>query len=197
MAIQSLSATQHVALNTLHDEFGRKALFTGCSTAAASFLLIGALIIITCGCLCLMLPGINVVNHVILPAVIPGICAIVLSIPFILMSIRFSTDKNTLREQTIEKMITLLDDYEIPEMSEKNRVRFIIHNLLDWPSDLDKPGKVQKNTDWSLDYQKKILGDIKEKMGTEKSERNPRQEKIIEALDSALIKIQKKRKNSK
>ena len=194
MAIHSLSEPQREALNTLHDDFGHKVLLAGCSTAAASFLLIGALIIITCGCLCLMLPGINVVNHVILPAVVPGLCAIVLSVPLILLAIRSSREKNTLREKKIEHMITLLDEHEIPEMSESNRARFIIHNLLDWRADPDKPGKVQKNTHWSIDYQKKILGDIKEKMGTEKSERNERQERIVEAIDSALLKIQKKKK---
>ena len=194
MTIHTLTKPQREALHTLHDAFGHKVLLTGCSVAAATFLLIGALIIITGGCLCLMLPGINVVNHVILPAVVPGLCAILLSIPFILLAIGSSRDKNTIREQKIEHMVTLLDEHEIPEMSEKNRVRFIIHNLLDWRADPNKPGKVQKNTSWSIDYQKKILGDIKEKMGTEKSERNERQERIVKAIDSALIKIQKKRK---
>ena len=194
MAIHSLTQPQRDTLNTLHEDFGHKVLLTGCSVAGASFLLTGALIIITCGCLCLMLPGINVVNHVILPAVVPGLCAIVLSIPLILMAVRFSKEKNAIREQKIDQMITLLDEHEIPEMSEKNRVRFIVHNLLDWRSDPDKPGKMQKNTQWSLDYQKKILGDIKDKMGAEKSERNARQERIVEAIDSALIEIQKKKK---
>ncbi len=194
MTIPSLSEPQRDALTTLHDDFGHKVLLTGCSVAAASFLLIGALIIITGGCLCLMLPGINVVNHIILPAVVPGLCAIILSIPLIILAVRLSRDKNAIREQKIDQMITLLDEYEIPNESEKSRVRFILHNLLDWRSDPDKPGKVQKNTHWSIDYQKKILGDIKEKMGAEKSERNARQEKIVTAIDSALIKIQKKRK---
>ena len=193
MSIQLLS-TEKQELSALHDDFGHKVLLTGCCTAAASFLIIGALIVITCGCLCLMLPGINVVTHIILPAVVPGLCAIVASIPFIILAVRHSRDKNFVREQTITRMISLMDTHEIPEKSEKERVRFILHNLLDWRTNLEEPDKIDKNTDWTIDYQKKILGDIKEMIGKDKKERNARQERIAEAIDKALTKLQQKKK---
>ena len=193
-SIQSITKNEQHELTLLHEKFGREVKITGYSAAAASFLLIGALIVITCGCLCLMLPGVNVVNHVILPAVAPGLIAILISIPLIIASVRRSRDKNILRKEAINKMTTHLDTYKIPEKTRKERVNFILKNMLNWTENPENPSKLIKNTEWTDEYQGKILSDLKEIIGKEKKSRYPRQEKIAKALDKALVQINKKKK---
>lgn len=194
MSIRHLSTFETQELKALHEDFGHEACLSGCSTAAAAFLLVGALIVITCGSLCSMLPGINVTSHIILRAVVPGLCAIVLSIPFIILSVYKSRDANALREKMITRALTLMDEYEIPEKKEEERIEFMLHNFLDWRSNAKKPSEIDKNTHWGFYYQKEILKDIKEKMGKEKNDRNPRQEKIAEAIEKAITRLQEKKK---
>src|SRR5271156_317876 len=118
-SVNNITAEQQQGLKGLQSDFERKAKLTGCSAAAAAFLLIGALIVITCGCFCLLLQGVNVIHHVILPAVVPGILAIVISIPFILLAVKHSRDMNSLRGQMIDQMITHLDNYKVDKREKK------------------------------------------------------------------------------
>jgi hypothetical protein len=190
--ISSLTEAEKINLKELHNTFGEKAKLTGCSTLAASFLMIGALIVITCGCLCLMLPGVNAINHVVFPAILPGSLAIVTSIPFILLAVKNSRKKNSIRGQMIHRMIALMEIYDIPKLSRKDRVQFLLCNFLNWKQEPNL-NKLQKNCYWTDEYQKKILTEIKEKIGKKKQERNPRQEKISVAIDKALAKIPQKK----
>ncbi len=192
MSLDAISSQEQSELKMLHEKFGDKVCLTGCTTAAAAFLLIGALIVITCGSLCLLLPGVNVITHIILPAIVPGLAAILASIPIIILTVKQSQEKHKLREKIIHSMVDLLENYDVPQKPAKERVRFILHNLLDWHA---PEGKIEKNSFWTMDYQKKIISELKEKMGKEKSDRNPRQEKIARSLDKALIKLQKPKKN--
>jgi hypothetical protein len=194
-SVTSITGQQQQELKGLHEQFGRKVKLTGCSTAAAAFLLIGALIVIACGCLCCTLPGVNVIVDVILPAIVPAIFAILISIPCMILAVQYARDKKPLREQMILRMISHLDDYGVPEIEEqKEQVDFILKNILNWPVNPDNPRKLIKNKDWSDEYQGKILGDIKEIIGKEEKERNPRQESIAKAIDKARAKISKKQK---
>lgn len=182
-----LSPPQSEELKTLSQAFDKKARLAGCSAVAASFLLIGALIVITCSCLCLTLPGVNVINHVILPAVVPGILAIIVSIPFILLAVKHNLDKNYYRETLVDRMVSHLESYKVPEMKRKERVKFILKNFLNWQIDHEAPNKLIKNREWSPQYQGKIVSDLKERIGTEKKKRNPRQEKIASILEKDVL----------
>jgi len=189
----SISSDDRAELLMLHDDFGKKIKWAACSTAAAAFLLVGALIVITCGCLCLMLPGVNVVNHVILRAVVPGIFGILISLPLILFAVRNSLDKKIYHTQLIDTMVSYLDTYGVPEKSRKQRVNFILYNFIKWrkdPNDPNNAEKLLKNKNWTKEYQgKTILSAIKSRIGTSKQARNPRQEKIATAIDKARSKI--------
>ncbi len=158
-AIQ-INESQSKELRAFHEDLDRKVKLTGCCVIAASFLIIGALIVIGCSCLCLTLPGINAINDVILPAVVPSLLAIIVSIPFILLSVQYNRDKNYIREPMIERMINLLDEYGIPEQSRKVRVKFILNNFL--------------KEHWAKNYRSEILTDIKKRLGKEKEDRNSR-----------------------
>jgi hypothetical protein len=189
----AIPSAEKQPLAALHKELGPKILCAGWSTAAASFLLIGALIVITCACLCLMLPGINVIQHVILRGVVPALCAIVLSIPFIILAVCRNGEIKRLREEQTRSMVAIMENHDVPRRNKKQRVHFMLHNFLDWPYDANNPRRLHKNTDWSLDYQKKALGDLKEKLGKNKKNRNKRQEKIATAIDQAVIDLQNKK----
>src|SRR5262245_18644647 len=130
-SIESITFPQSQELKKLGENFDYKTKLAGCSSAAATFLLIGALIVITCGCLCLMLPGVNVISHVILRAVVPGSLAIVVSIPFILLTVRHRCDQDFFRKRLITRMVSLLEEYKVPEKKLKaERVDFILKNFL-------------------------------------------------------------------
>jgi hypothetical protein len=166
-------------LEKLHTDFGHQALWTGCSVAAASFLLTGALIVIGCGCLCLMLPGINVLNAVLLPAVLPGILGIIGAIPFILLAVKHNRAKNDLRTRMIDQMVALLQNYRRAEQKKEDQVSFILKHFF--------------KSHWSLDYREKILNELKGCFEKKDQEQTPEQKSLTEALDGALEAIRKKK----
>lgn len=147
-----ISATAARSLHKHHEVFSEKAKIAGCSTAASSFLLIGALIVITCGCLCLNLSGVNVINQVILPAVVPGVAAILLSIPFIIASVKYAREKNAIRQDIIDTIFKCLreDRQDLAEMDEEEQIAYIQKNFLD--------------ESWKKEYQSKLIADIKEEV---------------------------------
>ncbi|MCH9625217.1 MAG: hypothetical protein S4CHLAM123_03870 [Chlamydiales bacterium] len=179
---------QKQTIEDLHEKFNHQKNINGLTTAAAAFLLTGALIVIACGCLCLTLPGVNVLNAVIFPAVLPGCCAIAATIPLILISLKAAKHKKNLREQLVEQIITLLDEYEVPRFAtKKDQSKFIIKNFL-------KKG-------WTKEYRNTLITDIKERLKDPEAERgkerNPDQEIISEALDEAMNKINSRKNNRK
>jgi hypothetical protein len=163
----------------LHNIFKTSACQTGCSTAVASFLMIGALIVIKCACLCLMLPGINVVNNVIFPGILPCTGAIVLSIPFIVYSVRRSREKNIHRKELIEWNLMLLKWLRVDRMEEEKIIDFINENFL-------KPK-------WTKEYSAKVINDIKERYPKKKADQTPEQKTMIKALNGVCTKIYKKK----
>lgn len=177
-------------IDILREDFNNQARLTGYSAAAATFLLIGALVIITCGSLCTMLPGINVISDIILKAVVPGLLAIIVSIPLILMTVNHARGKRFFRKEMINEMITFLDTHDVPRMPEKERLKFFLVNILKWEY---KNGRFIRNKDDEED-QKKIIGDIKKKIGEEKDKEKPRYlvvKNMSETLDEALKKVVK------
>lgn len=200
-------------LNKCHDFFSEKARRAGLSTGAACFLAIGALIVITCGCICLTLPGINVISSVILPAVIPGAAALTLSIPFIVLSVKYARAKNAARAVIIEKIIKKIyadiQDNQIPLWQtikgepekdttkriakvSKKHVKYLKDNFL--------------NDSWDKGYQTKLMADLKkevskrfteeDKKGGEGKKANKSVEIFLESFDKVQIEINKIPKKS-
>ena len=191
--IISITGSEKQELLGLRDKFESKVKVAGCSTLAASFFGAGGIIVIMCSCLCLTLPGVNVINHVILPAVIPGTIVMVTIVPLLIASVIYhNKEKNRIREKMIRKMINHLHIYKIPEETRKVRVKFILHNFLEWKVHPTQPHKLLRNRLWTVEYQGKLLSELKDTLGKEKTDRNPRQERIARALDAARAKIPEK-----
>jgi hypothetical protein len=190
MSITPITPLEKNEMRGLHDSFDQKVKLTGCCVAAAAFLIIGALIVITCGGLCFMLPGVNVIEDVVLKAIVPGLCALVVSIPFVVLSVSQSRDKNLIREQQKTRMLALLDSYDIPDKPQEDQVNFILHHFLNWPEG-KKRGEIEKNKNWTADYQRTFLKELNEKIG-KKEDLNPRQKILSEALDEAMVKLTSK-----
>jgi len=153
----------------LHDTFKNKRTRTGCSVAAASFLILGALIVIGCASLCLTLPGVNVINNVILPGVLPGSGALLLSIPFVIDGVRKSKELNKARDELVDFNIALFSYHKINEMEAEDKVEFIKEKFF--------------NPKWTKEYAFKLIGDIKK--------RYPKKDPLAEALDEVRTKISK------
>ncbi len=165
-------------LFALHETFNQKARLTGCSTAAASFLILGALIVIGASCLCLTLPGVNVIQHVILPGVFPGSGALLLSLPFIYATVRGSRAKNAARKELIEFSIALINWHQVEDMPKtRQKTKFLYKNFI--------------KSRWTKEYSSKLIKDIKERY-PEEDKQTPRARKsLLKALDNTLQEIQK------
>lgn len=97
-----------------------------CPALLASFLVISSLIVISASCVCLALPGVNVITHVILPGVLPGGVAIALSIPFIIKSVKLTKVKTTLFDTQLYPRIKTIFDSAMFDQADKNqKVTFI------------------------------------------------------------------------
>lgn len=175
-----LHAQDQQHLFQLHAAFKKTACRIGCSAAAASFLVIGALIIISAACLCLSLPGVNVVNNVILPGVLPGSGALLLSIPFIVYTVHKVEEKNRRRRELIDWNVMLLNHHQVHAMKKSAAASFIKDNFF-------KPN-------WAKEYASKVIGDIKERYPKDKDAQSPEDKALIKALDKAKIEIFKKTK---
>jgi len=193
--LTSITDSEKQQIATSHEELSSETRWVGWSVGAASFLLVGALIVITCGCLCLMIPGVNVIQDVVLRAVVPGMCAILASIPFIVLAVRHKKNQIPLRERQIKEMIGVMEAHDLPEKPLAERKQFVLHNFLDWRYDDKNPKHLNKNTAWTTSYQKKTLQDIKAKLSdkTENPITKQRRKKVTKAIDRALTDLENPR----
>lgn len=199
--VEKISYQEKKYLDTLHADLESTASKMGWSTAAASFLIIGALIVITCSCWCLRLGAVNVLSQIIIPGVIPSIIAIGAAAPFVVVAYRLSGAKNIIRKNMIDAMEDYLRKYNIfsiksplekknekkqKEADLKERAKFILINFLNWTT--NTKGLV-KNRHWTLEYQSKISSDLKDRLGKKKDWKKELEE---EEDEGEKKKIQKK-----
>lgn len=84
---------QQTTFTARHREFMKLVCPSSSSAIGASILLIPGLIVIVSSCLCLTLPGVNVIRQVVLPGVLPGTGAVLLSIPLWVATFRYGQKK--------------------------------------------------------------------------------------------------------
>lgn len=89
------------------------------STAAASFLVMGALIVIGCSLCCLALPGINVITQILVPAILPSICAIAIAVPLIIYNVKVYKEHKNLKIDLVSHYCTLFLHEETKAIFEK------------------------------------------------------------------------------
>lgn len=81
------------------------------SAAAATFLAVGALIIILCSGLCLALPGIHALSQILLPVTLPATLVLLATLPLavyaFLQTKKATTERTTLLEAIAEKLTSL------------------------------------------------------------------------------------------
>lgn len=162
----------------LHSDFKSKTCYAKYSVAAAAFLIIGALIVIFCSSLCLTLPGVNVVQNVILPGVLPGCGALFLSLPFIFSSIHYSRKKNPIRKELIKFSLALISWHDFTSIDSKKKILFLEENLFD--------------PDWDKEYSRGVISDMKKWYPEKKENQSSDQKKLLKALNELEIKIHKK-----
>ncbi|MCB1180970.1 MAG: hypothetical protein KDK55_02985 [Chlamydiia bacterium] len=166
---------RHALLN-YHQRLSRNVPWAALSGAAASFLLIGALIVIFSVSLLFTLPNVNVIQSIILPGYLPAGSAILLSIPLIVASILIQRKMNQTRKEWMDKIGEILnndDEYGFKDLSEKKQVKFIEKNFFPF------------NT--NNDYKEKLISDIKAKHS--KGDKDP----LAKALDRAKKNLYKKK----
>ncbi len=141
---------------------------------------------IGCSSLCLTLPGVNAITQVILPAIVPALFAILVSIPLIIYSVKKAREAAFIYDMMLDNMIALLEKYYIPERKRRIRLEFMMIHFLKWQKHPHNPKKFIRNTDWPREYQQKILTEMKKQLGEKKEDYNFRQKKIASAIDKAI-----------
>jgi hypothetical protein len=190
----AISDNDYHSLQNFHALHWEKVKIGSACSSAAAFLLIGALIVIGCSSLCIMLPGVNVITQIVFPAIIPSSFAIVFSIPLILIAVKSAEDATFIREEMVmDMMMKYLNKYDVALLKGSMRRDFILRNFFAWPLDPHDDQKVVRNINWTRDYQQKIAMDFKKKIGEKEDDRHHKQEKISRAFDQALGKVNKRK----
>ncbi len=185
MSSRSIGPTE---LNTYHGQFSNKSSLATATAVTAAFLVIISLIVLTSSCLCLKLPHINVVNSVILPGVLPAGTGLLICIPLIIMSVKLSREKGTIRKAWIGKIGDVIQEKNVEGMSPEEKVNFIKSQLL------------PKTTSWIMSdrwYKQAILKEIKETYPKEQTARSKQQEEMVKALDQVTSDLHPKKKSKK
>ncbi len=181
--IRPLHPEDQEHLFKLHDTFDKSTSLLTCSTIAATFLVIGALIVIYSTSLFLTLPGVNVMYHVILPGTLPGCGALALSIPFIVYSVKKSREKNVKRREVIDWSIRFLEHYHVEMMEVKSAATFIEENLFK-----PRTGK---------EYSTKVLSEIVECFPKSENDQSNEEKALIKALNKAKENIMKEKRSDR
>lgn len=184
--ISHLSDIEKSRFDVLHTNFGRHATINGVSATAAAFLCIGALVVIGCSCACLKLEGVNAMRDIFYPAILPSLCAIVISIPFIILCVIKTQEQQASRKEILDGLEEVITNSTVIGKKKKRQVKFIVENLLD--------------EKWSPSYQTKLIMDLKERYSEKeeaKKEKSTPEKKFLESLDKVIEKINKPKKLSK
>lgn len=176
----SITDIEKAELDQAHAKFIRESRFIGCSTAAAAFLLIGALIVIGCSALCLTLPGVNAFSDVILPAFVPAGAAIILAIPAIVIAVTKSRKRAGFRKEILDQILVLFKKYKLYRMDKEEGGDFIKRNFT--------------HKDRAKEFDNKLLGELRERFPKEKEDQTDKQIAIVERIDEARTLLLEKKK---
>lgn len=165
----AISSSDQVTLQQHHEYFNKKARIASITTAAAALLIIFSSIVITCASLCAVLPNVNVIQSIILPGILPGACGILLSIPFIILSVKFAREKKARRKEWVESFQTMLTTYKVEGKEKEAQMEFVKKNFF--------PKKT------SREYRQKIVDDLRALYPKDKASQSPAQQTFVEALD--------------
>lgn len=170
-------------LDQLYATFSKSSRKGSCVSAGTSLLVLVALIVIACSSLCLTLPGVNAMTQVILPGIVPGLGALILSIPLIAYSVRKSGEIKRERKALLDWQIQLLV--------------FYFFRSGDLIAKDDRPLFIKKNFFVKSMYKEemmKTVSEIKKRFPVKKDEhgREARQARALnKALDQAIKQIYK------
>ncbi|NGX61199.1 MAG: hypothetical protein K940chlam9_00682 [Chlamydiae bacterium] len=178
----SITPPEKSQLSTLHDDYTSKVRVTSVATATASTLIICAVIVIGCASLCLTLPGVNAMQQVVLPGILPGAGGILLATPFIILAVKKTREKNAVRKTLIDTLIPLINKCNVPEMKHSTSPKTSKH--------VKHRAKFLKNTffdkSWAPEYNRKLVSDLKERLPKKEEDQNYRQKRLVKALDHTI-----------
>lgn len=144
------------------------------ATLSGALLLTLSLTVIFSASLCLVLPGVNVINNVILPGLLPGSIGLLLSLPCFLAMYLLHQKMGRVRTPWLEKYETYIHTTPINEPDEKKRIEKRADYILD---ELINPF-------WGQDYKERILIDLKNRL-PEDGQRSPPEIELSKVYDKA------------
>lgn len=183
--------TNEISLETIkadHVDFRQRAKTASIATAIAVTLLVGALIVMISGGLCLALKGVNTMKDVILPAFIPGSIAILLCIPFFVRSKKYNDEATPYRTRVMKETLSVLKSPGVASKNKEELTTYLEKNIFSEYFDT-------KN--WDRNYTTKLISDIKAGFPKEAEERSASDKTLFEALDEVSKNLNPKQRNKK
>lgn len=159
------------AAQSLHQQLKTQTHRQVCCVAPAVLITTTALAVIVCASLCLAIPGVNAMTQVFYPAILPSLIAIIFCVPFLIQAVRHNSREKQIREQFIEALHEPLNASD-PNASKQDLIDLISKDL---------PESTIEST--------KILTDLRNKYPKQEADRNPLEQKIVDAIDAAMKKI--------
>lgn len=172
--MSSITTIEKNLLETYQKDFDRHVRIIGITIVSASFITITALVVIACASACLILPGVNTMQQVILPAIVPASCAILLSIPLIVVAVKNTKSKNAARKQWIGELNTLSDTY-LKKIEKSKRATFIVEQFF--------------KKEWTKEYSFQIIDDLKKLYPEKKEDQTRWQTETLKILDEVKANI--------
>ncbi len=176
MTLQPLSSEEKKQLDTFDKDFSYHSRIATITTVAAAFVAILSAIVLTCSGLCLILPGINAMQDIILPAMLPSAIALAASIPLMVVSFLQARKKKPIYDAWIDRLETHTSEH-LKDTSQEQKIHYI-QSLLD-PA-------------WHHIYTSQILDSLKKKYTPErKQEETDFQKEMNKSLDEVKKKMMK------
>jgi len=152
-----------------HTQFREKTGNASKSTALAVSLLVIALIVIVAGCLCLSLKGVNVIRHVIWPAVVPGVAAILISLPLFIRGSKYYALATPFRKRCLEDTQQVLREEThrvftdpslaaLPKKEQEEKQKDMLRKFME---EHIFTGYFKKPVEWDRNYVTKLMPEIK------------------------------------
>ncbi len=171
-----LRVPERIAIEKFDSDYSTYIPWAGISAAAGGFLLTGALIVIVSASLCLALPNINVIQHVLLPGILPGSLALLASIPFLVVTFLLQRKMNKIRDPWLKRYEDILEDpiYNFDALADEEKIEFVADVLLE--------------KSWGNDCKKRIITELDNRLPNKKLQ-TPRQQEISKIYDKAKERI--------
>ncbi len=208
MTVPTITIREKARLERFANAYFSKQIVVSVSLAGGSLICVTALSVIFCSGLCLTLPGVNVVSHVVLYGMTPSGVALAVSLGFFGVGFLYRRKMQGIRKKwtgEMERLFTHHKAYNLPKVRGRRKKKnpigdFVLDNF--FPDEKAKGVKrtVKSRLFWNKDLKNSIVNDLKKPYEDDKKnnqlsqKKQKRAKKVCEAFDDLKEAIATNRK---